>query len=83
VSASLSRRLCPRRSSGSSVVVAGDEHTVAAGRLGQPVDFFAQRKELAAGLPQRLDQLGVALGELRDRRGGLSEALLEQPDVPG
>ena len=61
----------------------GQEHAVAAGRLGQPVDLLAQRDELAAGLLERLGQLLVARGQLREPAGRLGEPLLEHARVPG
>jgi hypothetical protein len=66
-----------------AVVEAGQEYAITTGWLSQPIDLFAQREELATSLPQRLHQFGVALSELAHRRGGLGEALLEQPEMPG
>ena len=50
------------------VVIVGDcqQNPVAAGRLPQPVDLFAQREKLLAGLLESFHQLGVSRRERVD-----------------
>jgi hypothetical protein len=63
------------------VGVAGQEHPVAAGRLGEPVDLLAQRDQLAARLLEGLGELLVARRQLGEPAGGLGESLLEDTGV--
>jgi hypothetical protein len=58
-----------------------EEDAIAARWLGQPVDFLAERDELAAGLLERLGELLVAGRELREAARGLRQPLLEHPSV--
>ena len=48
------------------VVLHGQQHAVAAGRLAEPVDLLAQGQQLLAGFLERVHQLGVAGGERVD-----------------
>ena len=50
------------------VLVSGQQNAVAAGRLAEPVDLFAQRQQLLAGFLEGLHQLGVARRQRVDSR---------------
>ncbi len=58
------------------VLVDREEHPVAAGRLPEPIDLFAKREQLLAGLLEGVHQLGVARRQRVDAR-------LELLDITG
>jgi len=66
-----------------AVLVRLQEHAVAAGRLGEPVDLLLEGHHLVPRLAERAGELLVALGERRHPALRLGQPLLQHPQVPG
>ena len=68
---------------GRAVLAGLQEDTEPGRRLGQPVYFLLERHDLIAGLPEGIRQPLVLAGHGAQAGLGLTQPLLEQPDVPG
>ncbi len=58
-------------------------NTLKPGRLGQPVDFLLERHDLVARLAEGIGQTLILAGDRAQAGFGLTQALLEKPDMPG
>ena len=66
-----------------AVVVGAENGSVAGGRLGQRVDLVAQRRDVLAGLAQRVGELLILRDGLAELALRLEQALLEGADTLG